>query len=33
MSENYEQKAMNQVYEIITQGEGSEVSLEMKKTI
>jgi hypothetical protein len=33
MSENYERKAMNQVYEIITQGGGSEVSLEMKKTI
>lgn len=33
MLENYEQRAMNQVYEIITQGNGSEVSLEMKKTI
>lgn len=33
MLENYEQRAMNQVYEIITQGSGSEVSLEMKKTI
>jgi hypothetical protein len=33
MEENYEHKAMNQVYEIITQGGGSEVSLEMKKTI
>lgn len=33
MLENYEQRAMDQVYEIITQGSGSEVSLEMKKTI
>lgn len=33
MLENYEQRAMDQVYEIIIQGGGSEVSLEMKKTI
>ena len=33
MEENYEHKAMDQVYNIITQGRGSDVSKEMKKTI
>jgi hypothetical protein len=33
MEENYEHKAMDQVYYIITQGGGSDVSKEMKKTI
>lgn len=33
MEENYEHRAMDQVYNIITQGRGSDVSKEMKQTI
>ena len=33
MENNYELRAMDQVYNIIVDGRGSEVSKEMKKTI